>query len=538
MDIDEDGTLEAVLLYQNRTIEPLVAEWGGQIVKRMGDGWLAEFTSTVDAVKSALAIQQRSAESTLSLRIGVHLGEVAHVDGDIFGSGVNVAARLESTSDPGGIAISGDVRRMIRSGVDAQFHPNGAIELKNIVEPVEVWTWPMPLASSAVAGAWTGGKPRLALTRFEVSSESAMEMAAALESDLRDAFGRQTGVKLVSDTASADFILGGTVRASGSRWRVTVQLEERETGLCAWTERLEEAGDDPFDIQDRLVARISGTVRIRIPGLLAEKLSARPLEEMTVEDLLNHAMGCNFIPTEASWMRSRAALELVLERDAENWMAMTMLCWNRLGMARIVGWRAMSAADSDAAEAMIEGVAKSRPGDHLVRTVRGTFLLFGRGRREPARLELEEALALNPNYYHAIDTMAQIELFSGNLDRANELSRTALSCDPAYPYRHLYFRDAGLVAIAHGDYRAAIDNLLRADHAAPGLPTNLATLSAAYALSGQQLKARESYETLLWQTPDFVVAEMLPLPFEDRELARRIPDALSSLGEHRHLDDA
>lgn len=531
MDRDEAGTLGAVRELHRNIVAPLVGDWRGQVVKQMGDGWLAEFASAVDAVRCALSMQERSAETALSMRVGVHVGEVAHVEGDIFGTGVNIAARLEAAADPGGVAISDDVRRLIRSVVDTAFHSNGSLELKNIAEPVEVWSWPRPLTGISPWGRPGGSKPRLAVSPLSASGDAATEMSAALLADLRDAFGRQSGLVLVSDASSADFELAGSVRVAGTRWRVSVQLNETGSGGCVWSGRLDEDGQDPFDVQDRLIARIAGTVRVRIPGLLAEKLRDRPLGEMGVEDLLNHAMGCHLTPSAASWSRARSALERVLELDRENWMAMTMLSWNRLGITRILGWRQIGAEDAARAQDLIERAMRLQPHDHLVRTVRGAFLFHARGLLETARLDLEEALALNPNYYHTLDLMAQVALCEGDADRAEELCRATLACDPAYPFRHLYYRGAGLVALGRGDHAAAVDRLLRADRAAPGLPANLAALSAAHALSGRMDRARETYRALLELAPDFSVPSMARLPFRDPELAERVPRALSAVAE-------
>ena len=275
-----------------------------------------------------------------------------------------------------------------------------------------------------------------------------------------------------------------------------------------------------------IVQRIAGSIRVRIPALISEKLKHKPIEEMSVEELLNYAMGCNFVPTNESWGRSRRALELVLKRDSKNWMAATMLCWNLIGMSRILGWRNMEKAQIDQAQAEIDKAARVRSNDHLVRTVRGTLSLFGRGDLQAARLDLEEALKLNPNYYHTIDAMALIDLAEGNSENAVRLSQIALSCDPAYPYRHLYHRDAGQVALVVGDYDGAIQHLMHANFTAPDLPANLALLCAAQTLAGNKAGAQMHSSRLEQIAEDFDPALFARLPYRDGSTADLVTNAL------------
>lgn len=529
MEADETRTLQLVRKIQTDIVSPQVIARGGQIVKSMGDGWLAEFSTAADAVNSALSIQALMQDSELSMRIGVNVGDITHIDEDIFGSGVNVAARLEGVAPSGGIAISDDVRRLMRDAIEANFHPNGPIELKNIQAPVVVWSWPTPLKNTrkGVAGADT--KPKIWLGKFDAHGAAASEMASALHEDLSHAFGRQTGLSLEASKDEADFALLASVRSSQERWRVNFHLSEVSSGRRVWTDRLDEHGEDIFEMQDRLCQRIAGSVRIRIPALLSEKLRNTPLGEMTVEQLLTHAMGYNFVPAEESWMRSRQALELALERDPENWMAMTMLSWNVMGMNRILGWQNMSQADMDIAKLMIDRATSLMPNDHVVRAVRGFFSLYGSGDLQMARVDMEEAVNLNRNFYHAINGMSLVEIADGETDKAVRLAEITLTCEPAYPYRHLYCRDAGLVALVSGECDQAVRLLMLADRAAPDLVANIALLAAANVLAGQDDVAKRHYARLLELASDFEPREFAQLPFREKSVATMIPDALSSL---------
>jgi class 3 adenylate cyclase len=376
MGADEARALAALKLLREELFEPQVARWRGAVVKRLGDGWLVEFPSVVDAVGCAVAVQGRMAEVPgVALRIGIHIGDIVHQGGDIFGNGVNVAARLEMASAPGHVLISDDVRRQISGRIDAAFHEVGPVALKNIAEPVRVWSWPEALTDLSIV-ADAGRKPGIHVAQFEARGAEAVELAEAVRGDLATAFARQSGVDLITDAEAADYIVAGAIRGAGDRWRISAGLTDRVNGQTVWSDRFDETGGDPFDIQDRCVTRIAGAVRIRLPSLLAGKLAEKPLQSMTVEELLNHAMNRNFTPTVASWDQSDSALQLVLQRDPDNWMAMAMLCWNLLARSVVLGWRQMGAADAAVARGLIKRAQTLKPNSEVVRMAQGALLLY------------------------------------------------------------------------------------------------------------------------------------------------------------------
>jgi adenylate cyclase len=287
MGADEAAALAALRLLREELFEPEVARRGGEVVKRMGDGWLVEFASVVDAVDCAVAVQEAVAGRDFALRIGVHLGDIVHAEGDIYGDGVNIAARLEARGAPGHVLISNDARRQIAGKTGAEFHDNGPVALKNIAEPMRVWSWPAPLPGLAKPSRRSGRKPCVHVAALESRGTGADDLAEGLRDELVTAFSRQTGLTLTTEPERADYVLNGAVRASGGRFRISAHLSDRESGGSVWSERYEEAGDDVFAIQDHCVARIAGAVRIRMPGLLTAKSAEVPIDSMSVEDLLN-----------------------------------------------------------------------------------------------------------------------------------------------------------------------------------------------------------------------------------------------------------
>jgi adenylate cyclase len=530
MGTDEARALAAIRLLREALFEPEVARWRGVVVKRLGDGWLVEFPSVIDAVGCAVAVQNRMAEvQEVELRIGVHIGDIVHEDDDIYGDGVNIAARLEAVGAPGHVLISDDVRRQIAGRVDVTFHEIGPVALKNIAEPVRVWSWPDVLADLAITSD-AGRKPGIHVAQFESRGAEAMELAEAVHDDLATAFTRQSGVNLITDAETADYIVAGAIRGAGDRWRISASLTDRVNDQTVWSERFDETGSDLFDIQDRCVIRIAGAVRIRLPSLLDDKLAEKPLRSMSVEELLNHAQNRNLTFTKTSWAHAASALKLVLQRDSDNWMAMTMLCWNTLAKSRIFGWRQATEADVAKARKLIERAQIIKPNSEVLRMVHGALLLYVMRDHGAARIEAEESLRLNPDYYHAINLMSQIELFTGDLEKATALALQSVDCDPGYPYLHLYQRGAGYVYAVSGKYADAVDSFQRADRAAVGLPQNLIGIAASSQLSGDIEGAQRAMASLLELDPEFNLAECDPWPFRDPAEWTPFQDALAASG--------
>lgn len=530
MSTDEARALASIRLLREELFEPEVAHWRGNVVKRLGDGWLVEFPSVVDAVGCAVAVQNRiAAVPGVELRIGVHIGDIVHESDDIYGDGVNIAARLEAAGAPGHVLISNDVRRQIEGRVDVTFHDLGPVALKNISEPVQVWSWPRALVE-LLKTSDPERKPGVHVASFEARGTEAVELAEALSDDLTTAFARQSGVNLITDPENADYLVAGAIRGKLGHWRISANLTDRANNQTVWSERFDEIGGDLFDIQDRCVTRIAGAVRVRLPSLLAGKLAQKPLQNMSVEELLNHAQNHIFTFTKTSWDHAAQALELVLERDSDNWMAMTMLCWNTLGKARIFDWRKTTEADAAKARDLIERAQVLKPTSEVVRMVHGALLLYVMHDHRAARIEAEESLRLNPGFYHAINLLSQIELFAGDLEKARSLALQCVDCDPGYPYLHLYQRGAGYVYAVSARYAEAVDSFQRADRGATGLPQNLIGIVASSQLSGDMEAAQRAMASLLELAPDFNLAECDPWPFSDPSKWTPILNALAASG--------
>jgi len=300
MGIDEEGTLAALKAYRREIIDPKIAEHRGRIVKTTGDGVLVEFASTVDAVRCAIDIQRampaRSAdmppEKKIEFRIGINVGDII-VDGeDIFGDGVNVAARLESISEPGGICISDVVHQQVSGRVEAGFADLGDQNLKNIARPVrayrieleEACAEPPAAAPAAPAAFALPDGPSIAVLPFQNMSGDAEQdyFCDGLVEDIITTLSKLAGLRVIARNStfvykgrSVDvrdaakqlgvrYVLEGSVRKSGNRIRITAQLIDAKDGAHLWAERYDRAIDDIFAIQDEITLVLATEMQVKL----------------------------------------------------------------------------------------------------------------------------------------------------------------------------------------------------------------------------------------------------------------------------------
>jgi adenylate cyclase len=287
---DEAGTLARLKSLRKELVQPKIAGGRGRIVKLMGDGLLAEFPSVVEAVRCAVDIQQDMAgreaglpdERRIRLRIGVNLGDIIVEGSDIYGDGVNVAARLEGLAEPGGICVSGKVYEEVRNKLATAFEDLGEQEVKNIREPVRVYRWtdaaadPMPSTVGAQGALPLPDKPSIAVLPFTNMSEVPDQeyFADGITEDIitelsrfRDLFviarnssfsykGRSVKVQDIGADLGVAFVVEGSVRKASGRVRVTAQLVEAATGNHVWAERYDRDLEDIFAIQDQVTQAI------------------------------------------------------------------------------------------------------------------------------------------------------------------------------------------------------------------------------------------------------------------------------------------
>jgi adenylate cyclase len=287
MGADEVGTLEALKAIRREIVDPVIAEHKGRIVKTTGDGMLVEFASAVDAVTCAVAVQQRMAgrAGQIAFRIGINIGDIISDENDIFGDGVNVAARVENECAPGGVCLSGSAFEQVRGKTEFEFDDLGERSLKNIDRPVRLYAAklghvpkltieegnrPLPLPD----------KPSIAVLPFqnmsgdpeqEYFADGMVEDIITALSRIRWLFviarnssfvykGRAVDVKQVARELGVRYVLEGSVRKGGNRVRVTAQLIDASTGAHVWAERYDRDLSDIFAVQDEITASVAGVI--------------------------------------------------------------------------------------------------------------------------------------------------------------------------------------------------------------------------------------------------------------------------------------
>ena len=463
MGTNEVGTLTALNQRRTEVIEPRITKGNGRIVKLTGDGMLIEFPSVVNAVECALAVQHemksRNVEipedRRIELRIGIHLGDVIVEDGDIFGDGVNVAARIESVGRPGGVAVSAAVKDNVGNRLDVGFEDMGDHQLKNIAQPVRVYNvgasqaaavggnTGMQTASAAAPGA--DAKPSIAVLPFdnmsrdpdqEFFSDGITEDIITDLSKISGLFvvgrntsfsykGKSVQLRQVAAELGVKFLLEGSVRKAGERVRVTGQLIDGLTGGHLWADRFDRDLTDIFAIQDEITKTIVAQLKIRLLPEEEEAIGHSPTAN--VEAYTYFLKGRQFFhnSTRAYLTMARRMFSKAVALDPRYARAYAGIasCDSRLNE-----WYGVAIST----EEILATTAKAlelEPDLAEAHAARGVALADGH-RHAEAEIAFERALALDPNSYEANFAFARYSVTEGKLDRAAELFIRALEIQP------------------------------------------------------------------------------------------------------------
>ena len=454
MSADEAGTLAQLKKMRGQVIDDKIAQHQGRIVKLMGDGILVEFPSVVKAVECAAAMQRAieewssntPPESRIRFRIGINLGDVI-VDGDdIYGDGVNVAARLERLATPGGIAVSGSVRDHVGNRVALAFEDRGEQQLKNIEKPVRVYDILLQEPESSAMPSSKKEKPSIAVLPFnnmsgdpeqeyfsdgitediitDLSKISALSVIARHTSFTYK--GKAVKVQAVGKELGADFILEGSVRKSGERIRVTGQLISGNDGTHIWAERFDRDLTDIFAIQDEITHAIVEQLKVKL--LPQEKKSIGQAPTDNVEAYTYYLRGRDFLYrySKRYFELARRMFVKALELDSNYARAYA-------GIADCDAWLYMIYQADVSLEGILETSAKALALDNNLaeaHTARGVALSAAR-KFDEANVEFEWALTLDPNSFEAHFLYARPAFQQGKIARAVELLERASEINPA-----------------------------------------------------------------------------------------------------------
>ena len=445
MEADETGTLTALKQRRVQVLEPVVRSHGGRIVKLMGDGVLLEFASAVNAVAGALELQREMARYNadlsqsrqIVLRIGINLGDVIGEGSDVYGDGVNIAARLESLASPGGICISAKVREEMRGKVDAALEDLGEQKLKNISLPVRVFRCAPNVASPTIGQpAVARDRPSIAVLPFaNMSGDAAQQyFCDGITEDITTELSRFRQMRVVSRNSAArfrgqdvdmikagrelgaDYLLEGSVRPIGARLRITVQLIDGATGSHAWAERYDCAKDEQFDFQDQLVRTIVGTLSGRVNAAGVEVARRKPPASMAAYDYVLRGDALPFGTVEGN-AEAINLFRKAIEVDPGYGRAYALLSFS---LSR-EWYRDMSDSNQlmeEVVEMAVKAVALDE-NDTLCHLAMG-WAHLNRGSHELAEQHFNKALVLNPNQPSTRADMAIFQNLSGQADKAIE----------------------------------------------------------------------------------------------------------------------
>src|SRR5215471_324720 len=373
---DEEGTLAALRAVRRELVDPKIAGHRGRIVKTTGDGLLVEFASVVDAVRCAVEVQREMiarnaatpAERRIEFRMGINVGDIIIEDGDIFGDGVNIAARLEALAEPGGICLSAAAHEQVRDRLDLAFDDLGEQRVKNIARPVRTYAVALGATSRAAlpvrAPLPLPDKPSLAVLPFQNMTGDAEQeyfvdgMVEEITTAIarlpwlfviarNSAFtykGKAVGVKQVAQELGVRYVLEGSVRKAGNRVRITGQLIDTTTGAHIWADRFDGALDDIFELQDEVASNVAGAIEPKLRQSEIERASRKPTANLDAYDLYLRAL-----PELHKHSAEGVAEAVVLARqalaiDPSYAPAAAMVGWCRV-LQRAQGWGALAADD-------------------------------------------------------------------------------------------------------------------------------------------------------------------------------------------------
>jgi adenylate cyclase len=518
MGADEEGTHEQLKGHLRELIEPKIAEHRGRIVKNTGDGFLAEFPSVVDAVRCAVEMQLGMAgrnvgappEKRIDLRVGINLGDVIVEEHDIFGDGVNVAARLEALAEPGGICVSRVVRDQVLDRLDYIFEDLGEQQVKNITRPVRVYAFRPEAAAATVSAAGSASAaataPRLSIVVLPFANMSGdleqqyfadgiTEDLATDLSRIADMFvisrntaftyrGKAVATKQIGRELGVRFVLEGSVRRSGNQVRVNVRLIDAASDAHLWTERFDRVIGDLFALQNEITGRIAVALNLELVGAEA----GRPIKHSDAFDYILRGRAAMSNPrSRGSFAEAISSFERALALDpssvaAQSWLAATLGC-------RVINRMTdTAAADITRAKVLVEQALAASPRSATVHFARGELLRAQR-RYDEAIPVYETVLAFDRNSVSALVALGHCKLMTGSMEEVIPIIEQAIRLSPRDPLIAVMYYRIGEVHLLQSRIDEAIAWLVKAHSANMGLPYVHAFLAAAYALKGETERA-------------------------------------------------
>jgi adenylate cyclase len=538
MEVDEAGTLARLKTHRLEVIDPVIAKTRGRLIKTTGDGLLVEHHSVTEAVQCAVEIQRRMARRNadvaparwIQFRIGINLGDVIIEDDDIFGDGVNLAARLQQLAEPGGVCVSGAVRDQVGDRLDqVAFEDLGEQSVKNIARQIRVYRIRLadevpaaPGTAQPISPAAATKKPSIAVLPLQnISGDPEQEFFAdGLTEDIitelsrfRDLLvisrnstfvhkGKSVNVQAVGREFGVDYVLEGSVRKAGGRVRVTVQLIDAETDRHVWADRYDRNLEDIFAIQDELTGAIAATLPGRVEAAHYERAKRKTTDNTAAYECLLAAKVLHHRSTRGDNAEAQRLLERAVALDpnyahAHAWKACV------LGQTYVYGWCDDPEATLQQLKRELDIALTLDDNDSDVHRILAALSVV-RGDHDKAAYHQERALALNPNYDLVVVQQGELLTWLGRPEEGIDWIKKAMRLNPHHPERFWsHLGRAYFVARRYAEAVEAFSRISRPDD------TLHAFLAAALARLGDRTAAAAHVGEVLRLDPSFSVAAHL-----------------------------
>jgi adenylate cyclase len=563
MGTDEAGTLTSLKLHRETVFDPAVTEHKGRVVKLIGDGTLVEFGSVVDAVRCALSIQRAMKAGAqpngqgIVLRIGINLGDVIIEGDDIYGDGVNVAARLEPLAEPGGICIASIVNESVGSRIDVTFSDGGEVSVKNIERPIRVWKWhpgsdqiSAPLSRTVATSAKAEAEPpSVAVLPFNnMSGDPEQEyfsdgIAEDIITDLskvggliviarNSSFGykgKSPDIRVVGRELGVRSVLEGSVRRAGNRVRITAQLIDAATGGHVWADRYDRDLTDIFAVQDEVTRSIVDALKVKLTPSEAQRIAGAPTDNLEAYDLCQKGRALGLSPNINGKICAQA-VELLTHAIALDPGYAEAYAW--LALAHVLNFSNRWTGDADASLRLSDELAgkaiaadPNEPIAYLAAAVSAQFLRD----HDRASAALDKALQLSPNLALALLTRGTLAVYSGQPAAAIPALERGMRLDPAFSQQYLQF--LGLAHLLMGNYETAATAFKERILLAPQTDSGRSALASALGHLGEFDEARRVWAELRQINPRYSLDERLGLsPFKNQADVDRIREGLAKAG--------
>jgi len=563
MGANEAGTLTALKRHRDTVFDPAVVAHNGRIVKLIGDGTIAEFGSVVDAVNCAISIQrsgattpdQSASQPIIVLRIGINLGDVIIEGNDIYGDGVNIAARLEPLADPGGICVSSIVNESVGNRIDARFEDGGDVSVKNIDRPIRIWKWnPNTMATSAQRSLSADPGPSVATHSIAVlpftnmSGDPEQEyfsdgISEDIITDLskiadltviarNSSFaykGRSVDVRTIGRELGVRSVLEGSIRRAGSRVRITAQLIDATTGGHLWAERYDRDLTDLFAVQDDVTRRIVDALKVTLSPAEKARLSNTGTTNIDAYDvsLRGRELMLGNTKNANTFEQAKACFLKAIELDPNYAQAHA-----GLSFAYMFDYQNRWSDDPDRslplAKRYAEQAIEKNPKEPLARVVAALAATF-EGDLDRAESEIDMALSLNPNLATAYNVLGGVRTYSGRPLEAIPLIERAMRLDPAHSQHYLHF--LGTAYLIAGKYETAAVLLRQRIVFVPETDFSRVALASALGHLGEIDEAHRIWRELKEINPKYSFSEHFGrLPFKRPEDVQRVAEGLAKAG--------